>query len=256
MNMFVPVLCTAAAMVLDPVRDARGEIPARISFSAQGRIYFLLLVNVLAFSVLGGALLTRYLLPMFPLVLLVAVSTFHRRTRYWQLLTAFSAAAFVVALFINPPYGFAPEDNLTYAQVIRMHQQAIRQLTSRYPGSTVLTAWPMSDELTRPELGYVKTPYEVDRLEDFTVAQIVKAGQSPADYSTALVFSTKVQAPPMPFHLDSPAIEEKYFGSHRDLSPLEIATSLNGEIVWHSPPDTAEWAALIRFNHPVEARLR
>jgi hypothetical protein len=256
MNMFVPVLCTAAAMVLDPVRDARGETPARVSFPAQARIYFLLLINALAFSVLGGALLTRYLLPMFPLVLLVAVSTFHRRTRYWQLLTAFSAAAFVVALFINPPYGFAPEDNLTYAQVIRLHQQAIHQLAGRYPGSTVLTAWPVSDELTRPELGYVKTPYDVDRLEDFTAAQIVKAAQTPADYSVALVFSTKVESAPLPFHLDSAAVEEKYFGLHHDLSAIEIATSLNGEIVWRSASDGLEWAALIRFNHPVDAGLR
>ena len=255
MNMFVPVLCTAAAMVLDPVRDQGGATPARISFPAQARIYALLLVNALAFSVLGGALLTRYLLPMYPLVLLVAVSTFHRRTRYWQLLAAFSAAAFVVALFINPPYGFAPEDNLTYAQVIRLHQQAIRQLTGRYPGSTVLTAWPVSDELTRPELGYVKAPYDVDRLEDFTAPQIVKAAQTPADYSTALVFSTKEEPAALPFHLDSPAVEQKYFGLHHDLSPIEIASSLNGEIVWQHN-DGLEWAALIRFNHAVEARRK
>ena len=65
---------------------------------------FLLLVNALLFSVLGGALLTRYLLPMYPLVLLVAVSTFYRRVPYWQGVAVFSAAAFVVGLFINPPY--------------------------------------------------------------------------------------------------------------------------------------------------------
>jgi len=260
MNMFVPVLCTAAAMSLDPVKNASGESPARISFPAQARIYALLLVNALAFSILGGALLTRYLLPMYPLVLLVAVSTFHRRTRYWQLLTAFSAAAFVVALFINPPYGFAPEDNLTYAQVIRLHQQAIRQLTARFPGShetgpIVLTAWPVSDELTRPELGYVKTPFDVDRLEDFTAPQIAIAAQNPGDYSIALVFSTKEEPATLPFHINTPAVEEKYFGLHQDLSPAEIARELSGEIVWQQHDDLA-WAALIRFNHAAEAELR
>jgi 4-amino-4-deoxy-L-arabinose transferase-like glycosyltransferase len=255
MNMFVPVLCTAAAMALDPVRDRNGATRQRISFPAQARIYALPLVNALAFSVLGGALLTRYLLPMYPLILLVAVSTFHRRTRFWQLLTAFSAAAFVVALFINPPYGFAPEDNLTYAHVIRLHQDAIRQLTIRYPGSTVLTAWPVSDELSKPELGYVKTPFDVVRIEDFTAAQIAHAGQEPDSYSVALVFSTKEVPPPLPFHLDSSAVEEQYFGLHRDLSPLEIAQALGGEITWQKT-DGLEWAALIRFNHPVEARLR
>ena len=255
MNMFVPVLCTLAAMVLDPVKDARGQTLARVSFPAQARIYAILLANALAFSVLGGALLTRYLLPMYPLVLLVAVSTFHRRVRYWQLLTAFSAAAFLIALFINPPYGFAPEDNLTYAHVIRLHQQAIRQLTAKFPGSTVLTAWPVSDELTRPELGYVKSAWDVDRIEDFTAAQIDRAAKTPWEYSSALLFSTKEQPAALPFHLNSPATEEQYFGLHRDLSAPEIAHQLDGDLIWQTT-DGLQWAAVLRFHRAVEANLQ
>jgi hypothetical protein len=254
MNMFVPVLCTAAAMVLDPRKDASGATPARISLPAQARIYAILFANALAFSVLGGALLTRYLLPMYPLVLLIAVSTFHRRVPYWQLLTAFSAAAFVIALFVNPPYGFAPEDNLTYAHVIRLHQQAIRQLSTRYPGSVVLTAWPVSDELTRPELGYVKTPFDVYRLEDFTAAQIDRAAQEPGRYSSALVFSTKEEPAALPFHLDSRSMEQQYFGLHHDLSPAAIEGKLGGEIAWQAA-DGLQWAAVMRFPRAVEARL-
>jgi hypothetical protein len=255
MNMFVPVLCTAAAMALDPLKNSSGETPARVSFPAQARIYAVLLANALAFSVLGGALLTRYLLPMYPLVLLVAVSTFHRRVRYWQLLTAFSAAAFLVGLFINPPYGFAPEDNLTYAHVIRLHQQAIHQLTTLYPGSTVLTAWPASDELTRPELGYVQTPFTVDRIEDFSAAQIDRAAQSPGGYSTAFLFSTKEEPPPLPFHLDSASMEEQYFGLHHDLSPAAIERKLDGDITWQHQ-DGLQWAAVLRFRRAFEAELR
>jgi hypothetical protein len=253
MNLFVPVLCTAAAMALDPLKNDAGDSPARVSYPAQFRIYAILLANALAFSVLGGALLTRYLLPMYPLILLVAVSTFHRRVQYWQLLTSLSAAAFLVALFLNPPYGFAPEDNLSYATVIRLHSQAIRQLTARYPGSTVLTAWPVSDELTRPELGYVRTPFDVVRLEDFTSAQIARAAQDPAAYSTAIVFSTKAEPDALPFHLNTPSVEEQYFGLHHDLSPGAIARQLGGDIVWQQS-NALEWAALIRFHRAVEAR--
>jgi len=258
MNMFVPVLCTIAAMLLDPVRDQNGNLLVRISFPAQARICAVLLANALAFSVLGGALLTRYLLPLYPLILLVAVSTFHRRVRYWQLLAVFSAAAFLVALFIDPPYGFAPEDNLAYARVVRLHQRAIHELVARYPGSTVLTAWPVSDELTRPELGYVKapapfTPSDIARLEDFTAAQINKAAQNPGEFSTALVFSTKNEPASLPFHLNSPAVETEYFGLHRDLTPVEIAKQLEGDIVWRQS-DGAEWAAVIRFHRAVEAQ--
>ena len=149
----------------------------------------------LLFSLLGGALLTRYLLPMYPLVLLLAVTTFYRRVPFWRHSRLFSAAAFVLGLFINPPYGFAPEDNLAYAHVIRLHQAGIDQLSKRYPGATVLSAWPMTDELTRPELGYLKQPYDVYRLEDFTAAQIARAAAEPEKYSAALVFSTKYDPP-------------------------------------------------------------
>src|SRR5208282_4819131 len=155
----------------------------------------LLLANALLFSVLGGALLTRYLLPMYPLVLLVALATMYRRVPYWPGLALLSAAAFVVGLFINPPYGFAPEDNLAYARVIRMHQAGIAELKKRYSGATVLTAWPMSDELTRPELGYVKQPWEVVAIDDFSAPQIDRAAEEPAAYSAALVFSTKFDPP-------------------------------------------------------------
>ena len=41
----------------------------------------------------------------------------------------------------------------------------------------MLSAWPMTDELTRPELGYVKAPFEVDRIEDFTAEQIDRAAE-------------------------------------------------------------------------------
>jgi hypothetical protein len=129
------------------------------------------------FSVLGGALLTRYLLPMYPLVLLVAVSTFYRRVPYWQGLAVFSAAAFVLGLFVNPPYGFAPEDNLAYARVGGWTggDCAVEQAVS---GATVLSAWPVTDELARPELGYVKQPWDVYRMEDFTEAQIERQRRS------------------------------------------------------------------------------
>ena len=122
----------AAARVRGP--DAEGHDRAAIAPSRRdARFFFCLLVNALLFSVLGGALLTRYLLPMYPLVLLLAVTTFYRRVPYWQGLALFSAAAFVVGLFVNPPYGFAPEDNLAYAHVIRLHEAGIAQLNGAIP---------------------------------------------------------------------------------------------------------------------------
>jgi len=254
MNMFVPVLMTIAALML-PVRpDAQGRARPAISAAVLWRILILLLVNALFFSVLGGALLTRYLLPMYPLVLVVAVSTFYRRVPYWHGLAVFCAAAFVMGLFINPPYRFAPEDNLEYARVIRMHMEGIAQLNRRYRGATVLTAWPVSDELTRPELGYVKKAYEVYALEDFTAAQIARAATEPGKYSAALVFSTKYDPPSLPMSLGprSEALDEQYFGLHHDLRPDVIADKLGGHLVWERE-DHEMWIGLIRFDRQFEA---
>ena len=256
MNLFVPVGIAVAALLLDPRSDSDGQLRPAIAPAAMRRILFVLLANALLFSVLGGALLTRYLLPMIPLVLLVAVSTLYRRAPYWHGLALFSAAAFVLGLFINPPYRFAPEDNLAYARVIRLHQAGIDQLEKLYPGSTVLSAWPVTDELTRPELGYLQHPFAVDRIEDFTAGQIARAAQEPEKYSTALVFSTKYDPPSLPLSLGprSEAVDEQYFGLHHDLQPEAIALQLHGSLVWKQE-DHGQWIALIRFNRQFEARL-
>jgi hypothetical protein len=256
MNMFVPVLMTVAALLLAPRPDAEGGERASIGRPALRRIALLILVNAVLFSVLGGALLTRYLLPIYPLVLLIAVTTFYRRVPYWHAVALFSAAAFLVGLFVNPPYGFAPEDNLAYAQVARLHLAGIAQLEHRYPGATVLSAWPMTDELTRPELGYVKQPWDVARIEDFTPAQIAVAAQEPEKYSVALVFSTKYDPPSSLFSLGdkSEALDERFFGLHHDLPPELIAAELHGTLVWKRV-DAGMWIALIRFDRQVEARL-
>ncbi len=266
MNLFVPVGIAFASLLLDPRPDRvqgseiRDQLPAAtpvidaqlrpaIAPAALRRIFVLLLANALLFSVLGGALLVRYLLPMYPLVLLVAVSTLHRRVPYWQGLALFSAAAFILGLFINPPYRFAPEDNLSYARVIRLHQAGIDELQKLDPVATVLSAWPVTDELTRPELGYVEHPFAVDRIEDFTAPQIARAAQQPEKYSAALVFSTKYDPPSLPLSLGpkGEAIDEEYFGLHHDLQPEAIALQLHGSLVWKQD-DHGQWIALIRFN--------
>ena len=254
MNLFVPVGMALAALLLDPRPGAEGRRRASLAPLVALRIFLLLLANALLFSVLGGALLTRYLLPMYPLVLLLAVTTLYRHVPYWFGLALLSAAAFIAALFVNPPYGFAPEDNLAYAHVVRMQQAGIAQLNRRYPDAVVLTAWPVSDELTKPELGYVKKPWDVFAIQDFTAAEIARAAAEPEKYSAALVFSTKYDPPRPLLSLGGEALDERYFGLHHDLPPERIARELNGTLVWERR-DAGMWIALIRFNRQVEARL-
>jgi 4-amino-4-deoxy-L-arabinose transferase-like glycosyltransferase len=257
MNLFVPVLLMLGCLLLPPVPEqeptqssaAQPSLRRPIAPAHQAIIYVTIAVNIVLFSILGGAVLTRYLLPLYPLILLVIVNTFRRRLHEWTALVALSAAAFTAALFINPPYRFAPEDNLEYVTTIRLQQSAIHQIVTRFPHATVLTAWPATDELTKPELGYVTHPIPVVPIDDFSAPQIVRALQLPPAWSVALVFSTKYDPFAMPFRLGrkSEQLDRRYFDYHRDLPPAIIARVLKGTLVWQQSRK-AEWAAVLTFN--------
>jgi hypothetical protein len=252
MNLFVPVAAMLGCLLLPPVGEgiAGGDAPlrARIGFDQQAVFYVTIAANVLFFSVLGGALLTRYLLPLYPLVLLLCVSTFRRRLREWTGLVALSAAAFVAGLFVNPPYRFAPEDNLEYATVIRLHEAAVGEIVAQMPGATVLTAWPATDELSKPELGYVQQPVRVVAIENFSAEQIAAAMKTPEDYSAALVFSTQYDPPRLWLSLGrtNEQLDTRYFDFHRDLPPGMIARVLGGRVVWGAERK-GQWVAVLRF---------
>jgi 4-amino-4-deoxy-L-arabinose transferase-like glycosyltransferase len=247
MNMYVPVLCAVAAhfMPAIPTRP-------RLTRTTIQSIAVILIANWLAFSVLGGALLTRYLLPMFPLVLLLCVAEWQRHLRPWYILAALSAAAFLSALWIPPLYAYAPEDNLTYRDFVVLHQRAIAVIAKQYPLATVLTAWPATTELQRPELGYTHHPVRTVAIDNFSYAQIQLAATDPGAYDTALIFSTKIAPPPNRLHLfahpsaDPSSSDARYFDFHDDLSPEETARLLHGAIVWRQPLGN-EWAAILRF---------
>jgi len=255
MNLFVPVLCMFAAMMLPALPEDSGELRPRVPFSVQARFYVVIVLNLLLFSVLGGALLTRYLLPLYPMMLLLCVNTWRRRVRYWTALAALTAAAFFLGLKLNPPYRFAPEDNLAYAEVVRLHQQAIGQILRRYPHATVLTAWPGTDELAKPELGYVLKPLPVAKIENFSLEEIRKAAQLTDPYTVAFPFSTKYDPPNLPFTLGpkSEALDTKFFDFHHDLTPIEIAQLLGGDLVWQNERN-GQWVAVLHFDRPQLAK--
>lgn len=252
MNLYVPVVCAVAALLM-PVRP---DAPQRLHRRTLGAIAVILIANWVAFSVLGGALLTRYLLPMYPLVILLCVAAWQQHLRRWWLIAALSAAAFLSGIWINPPYAFAPEDNLTYRDMVVLHVKAISYIEHHYPQATVLTAWPATSELARPELGYTQHPIKTTAIENFSFEQIEKAAADPGTFDTALIFSTKIEPPPGSFDLSrrNRASDTKYFDFHHDLHPAEVAALLHGEVVWQAHRKL-EWAAVLRFPRSVNASL-
>jgi Dolichyl-phosphate-mannose-protein mannosyltransferase len=249
MQMWLATVTMLAAMLLvpKPGRD-RIAIPIQLQFGAI--ILAILLFN----SVLGGALLTRYLLPAFPLVLIVAASTWWRRAPHWEWLAAAIAVAFLVSCYIDPPYRCAPEDNLNYADFVRLHQHAVHQMETQYPRAEILTAWPMSDELARPELGYSATPHPVKTIKNFTPEEIAAANKE--SFDVAVVFSTKYE-PKHPLFQSRwwLAMSARFFDYHRDLRAVDIALMLNGSLVWQEERG-GHWVAIIARPQALNAERR
>ena len=244
-NIWLPLTLALASLLLPPRPQEEAQ---QLPRSILRAIALLVAANWMFFSVLGGAPLTRYLLPVYPLLLLVSVATWRSRTRMWPLLAALTAAAFLSALWINPPYSFAPEDNLTYRDMIVVHQEAIDYLARNDSDATVLTAWPVTTDLFCPELGYTRRAFKVVALEDFTADDIRKAAQQPVAFDTVLVVTT---------HYIPPALN-RYLAEHPNssrggefarvpvLTPAEIAAELGGNIVWQDDRN-GEWAAIVRL---------
>jgi hypothetical protein len=235
------------AMLVPPVKDD-GVERQRIAIPVQMIFLVVVMAYVIAMALIGGAVLARYMVPAVPLVIMVGISTLRRRLLYWRAAIAVVAVAFVAAWFWNPPYGFSPEDNLAYRDYVVLHQEGERFLEARYPMAHALTAWPASDELTRPWLGYVTRPVQVVRIEDFSLEEVLSAAEFRSHFEVALVFSTKYE-PTHPL-LDRwktwENLKRRFFGFHRDLPPPAAAQILGGKVVFFEERK-GQWIAVIEM---------
>ncbi|HXE91186.1 MAG TPA: glycosyltransferase family 39 protein [Terriglobales bacterium] len=249
-------LAALVALLRRPLRDADQERP-RIAVATQMTFAVVIAAYVAAFSVTGGAMLARYLLPVVPLVVIVWVSTLWRRLRLWKLVGGAVAAIFVAAMFLQPPVPLSPEDSLAWRDFVLMHKRATDFLSARYSRARVLTAWPATDELTRPYLGYAQTPLRVIALRDFSPPQMAVAARNNALYDVALVFSTKPD-PPQNLLRRFPRWERwetRFFDYHRDLEPESAAALLGGRIVFLERQGGL-WVAVIAIGRVENAGLR
>ena len=157
-------------------------------------------------------------------------------------------AAFVFALLTPPPYRIAPEDTLLYRDYVVVHKLAADELSRHSPQARVLTAWPASDELTRPFLGYVRQPLAVVRLENFSAPEIERAAQADGSVRYRAAFSTKWE-PPHPLWRALPFgehVQERFFDYHQDMDPQRAAAILGGRVVryWNR---NNEWVAIVEI---------
>lgn len=247
MHLWLLTLGMLLVMMWPPVKDDEIE-RERIAIPVQMIFLVVVKVYVVAMALIGGAVLARYILPAVPLVIIVGVSTLRRRLRDWKVAIAVLVIAFVAAWFWNPPYGFSPEDNLAYRDYVVLHQEGERFLEARYPMAHVLTAWPASDELAQPWLGYVTRPVQVVRIEDFSLEQVLSAAEFRDHFEIALVFSTKYEPrnPLLERWKQWTEWKQRFFGFHRDLPPAAVARILDGRVVF-AQERAGQWVAVIEM---------
>jgi len=221
MNLWALTFAGLAAMLLRPRRDGGTERP-RIAVPVQLLFAALILAHVAALSVVGGAVLARYMLPVLPLVILVWVSTLWRRVPAWPLAVALVCAAFVYRTEVNPTsYGFPWEENLAYRDFILLHRDAAHFLEEKHGGARVLTAWPATDELRNPYYGYTSRPLKVVPVENFLRPELERAAARGSEYDVALLYSTH----------GGPELEE-------------AARTLGGRVVFQLRKD-GQWVAVV-----------
>ncbi|MCU1308483.1 MAG: hypothetical protein JWN45_3178 [Acidobacteriaceae bacterium] len=245
MNMWVLTLAMSAAMMLPAIRQD-GATRERISIPIQLIFAIVILAHIVMHSIVGGAVLARYMMPVIPLVIIIGVSTLWRRVMEWKWVVALICFTFLAGWFVNPPYGFAPEDNLNYAAFVRLHQRAADYIQRKFPHSRVLTAWPATDELSKPYLGYVNNPVPVIQIQDFSFDQVMLAKQN-NDYDVALLFSTKYEPPRRLIHWEFwERANARFFGMHADLAPELAAQMLGGTIVMQEKRN-GQWIAVVEI---------
>jgi Dolichyl-phosphate-mannose-protein mannosyltransferase len=257
LNLFVLTLMALYAMSQPALLERDGSERQRIAIPVQLVFGVVIAAHVLALSVLGGAVLARYMLPVLPLLILLCVSTLRRRLRYWAWCVAAVCAAFVFALLAVPPYRIAPEDTLLYSDYVVLHKQAEMDIARRYPHARILTAWPASDEMTRPFLGYITQPLNVVRMENFSESEMERAAKATGDYDVAFLFTTKWQ-PPRPLWKSLPfgeALQRRFFDYHEDVSPERTAAMLGGRIVSYQNRNN-EWVAIVAIERVENAKSR
>ena len=149
----------------------------RVFSNRAWRITWLFLgTHVLMVSVLGGAELERYLLPVLPLlyIALAAAWSVVLRPLWRNVSLALLSAGLLAGLFFNPPFPFPFENNLAMVDFVQLHHNAAEYLERNYANQTIYTAWPLTGALRDPAFGYVQHKLTTAETSDFGYSTLKK----------------------------------------------------------------------------------
>jgi len=178
--------------------------------------------HVLLVSLLGGAALERYLVPILPLIYIAmgaAIERLRPRRRYLSAVAL--AAGLITGMFLNPPFPFPYENNLAVVDFVELHRAAAQFLERAYPDKTVYTAWPLTQALRSPDFGYVDRAMTAKETSDLRVSTLQSLDSRSVD---VLVLYSRTWEPSWGV-LQWPAIRGflgRFYEYEREMTPSEV----------------------------------
>jgi hypothetical protein len=146
------------------------------------------LATLLLVSLLGGAELERYLLPVLPVFYIaVSIGIFSLRRPMAIVATTAILLGLLTNLFWNPPYPFPFENNYAMVDFVKLQQTAAEYAETRLNGHAIATAWPFSESLRNPDYGYVSHKLKAVETSDFHLTSI--SALPPASFDVLIVYT-------------------------------------------------------------------
>ncbi len=197
-------------------------------------------LNIILVSVLGGAELERYLLPVLPLFY-IAVSVGSTAVRKPIAVGATLAMIVGLVFFIgwNPPYPFPFENNYAMVDFLHLQQAATSYVDRDLRGRKIATAWPYTSALRNPDLGFVEHRMKVVETRDLRYSSVRAV---PAEQYDTLITYTREWVP-SPSVMDNQFVRwflQRFYQWEPDITPLQcdelgfretISWSMRGQTV-------------------------
>ena len=171
------------------------------------------LAQVAVVTMLGGAVLDRYLLPVLPILYAAMAAAASTYPPSWRWTThAVMIGALFVGWFWDPPYLFPYENNLAMVNFVELQKQAADFLGAYARNKQVGTTWPLSEELTRPEMGYVEQPFSVAEAPGLELTQLANLDRN--QVALLVTYSRAWPLESFPFADTIRQILRRYFDYH------------------------------------------
>lgn len=204
---------------------------ARLFETRAWRIAGLLVAgHVVLVSVLGGAVLERYLVPVLPILYIAFAAGLWRYGMKWRIICgAALGAALIAGNFVNPPYPFPLEDNLAFVDFVKLQAEAAEYLEAHIAEGKIATMFPLASALRRPEFGYARRRLRVREIYDFSARNVASLAHE--DVAALVLYS--VAWDPMGL-MENPrwiAFIKRYYGYEPPVDGEEIHVLLGAHRV-------------------------